>query len=254
MAFELPPQQLWDRTPFQLTVDLICLHKQCLAVKNSAGLKARHAHFSKLAEVRLALQKRGAKVKELAPHEVDERDAVLKLHRLDCHVRADFKLKVERPPSEEEAEMLFEWLLTAIAQAAEETDEEEEEDMFQEEEIRKVVRVRVRVGVRVRVSPNPNPNSNHLADLTLTLTLTLTRCTRSPTVRPTSSSSRAAGSAASSRPLARRRRAAAAAGSSVASRRRATWATRRPCARTSPRSPSSSAPTRPAGRGRRGTP
>ena len=145
MAFELPPQQLWDRTPFQLTVDLICLHKQCLAVKNSAGLKARHAHFSKLAEVRLALQKRGAKVKELAPHEVDERDAVLKLHRLDCHVRADFKLKVERPPSEEEAEMLFEWLLTAIAQAAEETDEEEEEDMFQEEEIRKVVRVRVRV-------------------------------------------------------------------------------------------------------------
>ena len=89
MAFELPPQQLWDRTPFQLTVDLICLHKQCLAVKNSAGLKARHAHFSKLAEVRLALQKRGAKVKELAPHEVDERDAVLKLHRLDCHVRAD---------------------------------------------------------------------------------------------------------------------------------------------------------------------
>lgn len=138
MASEVASQQLWDRTPFQLTVDLICLHKQCLAVKNSAGLKARHAHFSKLAEVRLALQKRGAKVKELAPHEVDERDAVLKLHRLDCHVRADFKLKVERPPSEEEAEMLFEWLLTAIAQAAEETDEEEEEDMFQEEEIRKV--------------------------------------------------------------------------------------------------------------------
>ena len=34
--------------------------------------------------------------------------------------------------------MLFEWLLTAIAQAAEETDDEEEEDMFQEEEIRKV--------------------------------------------------------------------------------------------------------------------
>lgn len=136
-------RELWATLALWETydVDLVCLHKHFLAIKNIAGLDGRLEHFRKLDAVRSALQKRGAKVKELTPHDVDERDAVLKLCRLDCHVRADFKLKVERAASDEEAETLFEWLLTAIAEAAEDADEEQEEEMFQEEEIRKVHRL-----------------------------------------------------------------------------------------------------------------
>ena len=132
---------LWDPTDQYDLYGLICLRKHFLAVKNIAGLEARIEHHRKLDGVRSALEKRGAKVKELTPHDIDERDAVSKLCRLECHVRADFKLKVERPPSVEEAATLFEWLLTAIVQASELAEEEEEEEMFQEEEIRKVHRL-----------------------------------------------------------------------------------------------------------------
>lgn len=54
-------------------VDLVCLHKVSEVVKNIAGLEARLEHFRKLDGVRSALARRGAKVKELTPYEVDER-------------------------------------------------------------------------------------------------------------------------------------------------------------------------------------
>ena len=118
--------------------DLVGLHKVSAAVKNLEGLDARLEHFQKLDGVRAALQLRGANVKQLTPSDIAEREAVLKLCRLEGHVRQDFNLKLDRPPSLAEAEWLFAWLLRALADASEEADEDQEEEMFQEEEIRKV--------------------------------------------------------------------------------------------------------------------